>query len=25
LLARQNDMQSTFGKQGEVLLAEALR
>ncbi len=25
LLARQNDMQSTFGKQGEVMLAEALR
>jgi hypothetical protein len=25
LLERQNDMQSPFGKQGEVLLAEALR
>jgi NTE family protein len=25
LLARQKDMQSTFGKQGEVLLAQALR
>jgi NTE family protein len=25
LLNRQNDMQSTFGKQGEVMLAEALR
>jgi NTE family protein len=25
LLARQNDMQSTFGKQGELMLAEALR
>ena len=25
LLARQNDAQSTFGKQGEILLAESLR
>ncbi len=25
LLARQNDAQSTFGKQGEILLAESLQ
>ena len=25
MLARQNDMQSTFGKQGELMLAEALQ
>jgi hypothetical protein len=25
MLTRQNDMQSAFGKQGEVMLAEALR
>jgi hypothetical protein len=25
MLSRQNEMQSTFGKQGELLLAEALQ